>query len=159
EILINLSASNITIGKADLRRLLCQSQSARCIAAYLYTAAGIGESTTDLAWDGQAEIFENGLDLARSERFVSEVMIPADIDVGRLRAERMRVGSFNDNGRAELTPDRSFRTIPVALHAPDAPVRLKRKVERYPYVPNDPARLAQDCYEAYNIQVQALATR
>ncbi|HZZ86952.1 MAG TPA: NAD(+) synthase [Caulobacteraceae bacterium] len=159
ELLINLSASNITIGKADLRRLLCQSQSARCIAAYLYTAAGIGESTTDLAWDGQAEVFENGLDLARSERFVSEVMITADIDVGRLRAERMRVGSFNDNGRAELAPDRPFRTVPVALNAPDAPVRLQRKVERFPYVPNDPARLAQDCYEAYNIQVQALATR
>src|SRR5581483_11299047 len=52
EILINLSASNITIGKADVRRLLCASQSARCIAAYLYTAAGVGESTTDLAWDG-----------------------------------------------------------------------------------------------------------
>jgi NAD+ synthase (glutamine-hydrolysing) len=159
ELLINLSASNITIGKADLRRLLCQSQSARCIAAYLYTAAGLGESTTDLAWDGQAEIFENGLDLARSERFVSEVMITADIDVGRLRAERMRVGSFNDNGRAELGPDRPFRTVAVALNAPETPVQLRRTVERFPYVPSDPARLAQDCYEAYNIQVQALATR
>ena len=159
EVLINLSASNITIGKADLRRLLCQSQSARGIAAYLYTAAGLGESTTDLAWDGQAEIFENGQLLAASERFVSEVMVTADIDVGRLRAERMRVGSFNDNGVAELRADRPFRTVSVALNAPDATVKLKRKVERFPYVPCDPARLAQDCYEAYNIQVEALATR
>ncbi|HXQ17740.1 MAG TPA: NAD(+) synthase [Caulobacteraceae bacterium] len=159
EVLINLSASNITIGKADLRRLLCESQSARCIAAYLYTAAGPGESTTDLAWDGQAEIFEDGQQLAASERFVSEQMITADVDVGRLRAERMRVGSFNDNGVAELRADRPFRTVPVALNAPAEPVRLQRKVERFPYVPADPARLEQDCYEAYNIQVEALATR
>ena len=159
EVLINLSASNITIGKADLRRLLCESQSARCIAAYLYTAAGPGESTTDLAWDGQAEIFENGVQLAASERFVSDQMITADVDVGRLRAERMRVGSFNDNAVAELRADRPFRTVPVALNAPAEPVRLERKVERFPYVPADPARLEQDCYEAYNIQVEALATR
>jgi len=159
EVLINLSASNITIGKADLRRLLCESQSARAIAAYVYTAAGLGESTTDLAWDGQAEIFENGQLLAAAERFVSDVMITADIDVGRLRAERMRVGSFNDNAVAELRADRPFRAVPVALNAPAEPVRLKRKVERFPYVPSDPARLAQDCYEAYNIQVEALATR
>ncbi len=159
EVLINLSASNITIGKADVRRLLCESQSARCIAAYLYTAAGPGESTTDLAWDGQAEIFENGVQLAASERFVSDQMITADIDVGRLRAERMRVGSFNDNGVAELRADRPFRTVPVALDAPAEAVTLRRKVERFPYVPSDPARLEQDCYEAYNIQVEALATR
>ena len=159
EVLINLSASNITIGKADVRRLLCQSQSASCIAAYLYTAAGIGESTTDLAWDGQAEIFENGVQLAASERFVSDVMITADVDVGRLQAERMRVGSFNDNGLAELRPDRPFRRIAVDLNAPEVSVRLQRRIERFPYAPCDPARLAQDCYEAYNIQVEALATR
>jgi len=159
ELLINLSASNITIGKADVRRLLCQSQSARAIAAYVYTAAGVGESTTDLAWDGQAEIFENGELLAASARFVSDVMITADVDVGRLRAERMRVGSFNDNAVAELRADRPFRTVPVALNVPAEPVRLQRKVERFPYVPADPARLEQDCYEAYNIQVEALATR
>ncbi|HEY2709883.1 MAG TPA: NAD(+) synthase [Caulobacteraceae bacterium] len=159
ELLINLSASNITIGKADVRRLLCESQSARCIAAYLYTAAGLGESTTDLAWDGQAEIFENGVMLAASERFVSDTMITADIDVGRLRAERMRLGSFNDNAVAEQHPDRGFRHVPVALRVPEEPVRLRRKVERFPYVPSDPARLEQDCYEAYNIQVEALATR
>ncbi|HEY1750480.1 MAG TPA: NAD(+) synthase, partial [Caulobacteraceae bacterium] len=159
EILLNLSASNITIGKADTRRLLCQSQSARGIAAYLYTAAGLGESTTDLAWDGQAEIFENGVLLAASERFIADALTCADVDVGRLRAERMRVNSFADNAAAERRADHPFRIVPVALEAPAAPVKLARPVERFPYVPSDPARLAQDCYEAYNIQVEGLATR
>ena len=159
EILINLSASNITIGKADVRRLLCASQSARAIAAYLYTAAGLGESTTDLAWDGQAEVFENGVLLAASERFICDELTLADVDVGRLRAERMRVNSFADNAAAELRPDRPFRNVQVELEAPPEPVRLLRKVERFPYVPADPARLEQDCYEAYNIQVEGLATR
>jgi NAD+ synthase (glutamine-hydrolysing) len=159
EILLNLSASNITIGKADTRRLLCASQSARAIAAYLYTAAGLGESTTDLAWDGQAEVFENGVLLAESERFVADSLTLADVDVGRLRAERMRVNSFADNAAAELRPDRPFRIVPVGLDAPAEPVKLQRKIERFPYVPSDPARLAQDCYEAYNIQVEGLATR
>ena len=159
EVLINLSASNITIGKADVRRLLCESQSARCIAAYLYTAAGHGESTTDLAWDGQAEIFENGVLLTAAERFVADQVIYADVDVDRLRAERMRVGSFNDNAVSELRADRPFRAVAVALNGPAEPVRLQRKVERFPYVPADPARLEQDCYEAYNIQVEGLATR
>ncbi len=159
EVLINLSASNITIGKADVRRLLCASQSARAIAAYLYTAAGLGESTTDLAWDGQAEVFENGVLLAASERFIADALTLADVDVGRLRAERMRVGSFADNAAAELRDDRPFRTVAVDLAAPDEPVRLRRNVERFPYVPADPARLEQDCYEAYNIQVEGLATR
>ena len=159
EVLVNLSASNITIGKADTRRLLCESQSARGIAAYVYAAAGPGESTTDLAWDGQAEIFENGALLAQSERFVADTLTLADIDLGRLRAERMRVNSFGDNAAAELRADRPFRTVPVALEPPTEPVKLARVVERFPYVPCDPARLAQDCYEAYNIQVEGLAKR
>ena len=159
EVLVNLSASNITIGKADTRRLLCGSQSARCIAAYVYAAAGPGESTTDLAWDGQAEIFENGALLAQSERFIADTLTLADIDLGRLRAERMRVNSFGDNAAAELRADRPFRTVAVALEPPDEIVKLARRVERFPYVPDDPARLAQDCYEAYNIQVEGLAKR
>jgi NAD+ synthase (glutamine-hydrolysing) len=159
EVLVNLSASNITIGKAETRRLLCASQSARCVAAYLYTAAGLGESTTDLAWDGQAEIFENGVELASSERFVAEKLTLADVDLGRLRAERMRLNSFADNAAAELRPDRLFRSVPIALDAPREAVKLQRAVERFPYVPADAARLAQDCYEAYNIQVEGLAKR
>ncbi|MFI4933398.1 MAG: NAD(+) synthase [Caulobacterales bacterium] len=159
EVLVNLSASNITIGKAETRRLLCASQSARAIAAYVYAAAGPGESTTDLAWDGQAEIFENGAELASSDRFVGDALTLGDVDLGRLRAERMRMTSFTDNAIAELRADRPFRTIPVQLDAPPEPVTLLRKVERFPYVPADPARLRQDCYEAYNIQVEGLAKR
>jgi NAD+ synthase (glutamine-hydrolysing) len=159
EVLINLSASNITIGKADTRRLLCESQSGRCIAAYVYAAAGLGESTTDLAWDGQSEIFENGALLAASDRFISDALTLGDVDLGRLRAERMRVNSFADNAAAELRPEHPFRTVPVALAAPAEPVKLMRRVERFPYVPSDPARLRQDCYEAYNIQVEGLARR
>src|SRR4029450_8559710 len=80
-VLTNLSASNITIGKADYRRSLCAGQSGKCIAAYLYSAAGPGESTTDLAWDGHALIYENNELLAEAERFPDrDQMITADID-------------------------------------------------------------------------------
>src|SRR5438874_1148489 len=97
-VLANLSASNITIGKAEYRRRLCASQSAKCIAAYLYSAAGPGESTTDLAWDGHALIYENNVRLAEAERFASaEQVIAADIDLERLAQERMRMTSFNDS--------------------------------------------------------------
>ena len=100
EILVNLSASNIVIGKAQMRRLLCASQSARCIAAYAYSAAGLGESTTDLAWDGQAGIFELGDALAETERFSAGPEIAtADIDLGRIRQERMRTNTFGDCAR------------------------------------------------------------
>ncbi len=97
EILLNLSASNVTIGKARMRRLLCASQAARCIAAYAYSAAGAGESTTDLAWDGQAGIFELGDELAETERFAATPeMAVADVDLGRIRQERMRTNTFGD---------------------------------------------------------------
>jgi NAD+ synthase (glutamine-hydrolysing) len=156
--LLNLSASNITIGKAEMRRLLCASQSARCIAAYAYSAAGAGESTTDLAWDGQAGIFELSERLAETERFSAEPqMAVADVDLGRIRQERMRTNTFGDSVRAsDRTP---FRTIPFEFIAPDEPLPLQRAVERFPYVPADPAMLRENCYEAYNIQVQGLAQR
>ncbi|MEZ0170097.1 NAD(+) synthase [Microvirga sp. TS319] len=160
EILLNLSASNITIGKAEDRRLLCGSQSMRCIAAYAYSAAGPGESTTDLAWDGHGGIFEDGLRLAETERFPSgSTMAIADVDVGRLRQERMRRVTFGDCGRVlDATPD-DFRTISLTVNAPDENLVLRRPVERFPYVPSDPSKLAENCYEAYNIQVQGLAKR
>ena len=137
------------------RRLLCAAQSARGIAAYLYTAAGPGESTTDLAWDGQAEVFENGALLAASERFVSRRadLWPTSIS-GRLRAERMRVNSFGDNAPPNCAPTGRSAPCRSPSTRPAEPVRLRREVERFPYVPADPARLAQDCYEAYNIQVE-----
>jgi NAD+ synthase (glutamine-hydrolysing) len=160
EILLNLSASNITIGKAQMRRLLCASQSARCIAAYAYSAAGAGESTTDLAWDGQAGIFEIGDPLAETERFsVQAETAVADIDLGRIRQERMRTNTFGDNARliAEQAPP--FRRVEFAFDAPAGDLELRRKVERFPFVPSDPAMLRDNCYEAYNIQVQGLAQR
>src|SRR5215469_7792793 len=159
EILLNLSASNITIGKAQMRRLLCASQSARCIAAYAYSAAGVGESTTDLAWDGQAGIFECGDLLAQTERFSSvPEMAVADVDIGRIRQERMRTNTFGDNARA-AAHWLSFRSIAFDFAAPDEALELRRAVERFPYVPADPAMLRENCYEAYNIQVQGLAQR
>ncbi|MFG1301541.1 NAD(+) synthase [Xanthobacter sp. V3C-3] len=160
EVLLNLSASNITIGKAEARRLLCGSQSARTVAAYAYSAAGPGESTTDLAWDGHAAVFEYGDLLAEAERFpVGSVMAVADVDLERLRQERMRVNTFGDCARAEAGAVPAFRTVRLAYEPPARPVALSRVVPRFPYVPDDPARLREDCYEAYNIQVQGLAKR
>src|SRR5271155_4176715 len=160
EILLNLSASNITIGKAQMRRLLCASQSARCLAAYAYSAAGAGESTTDLAWDGQAGIFELGSELAETERFsAAPEMAIADVDLGRIRQERMRTNPFGDCARAAADTGTPFRTIGFAFEVPGEKLALRHNVERFPYVPADPAMLADNCYEAYNIQVQGLAQR
>src|SRR6266700_902318 len=160
EVLLNLSASNIVIGKAQMRRLLCASQSARCIAAYAYSAAGAGESTTDLAWDSQAGIFEIGDALAETERFsaTAEIAI-ADVDIGRIRQERMRTNTFGDDARAVLAAAPPFRRVEFDFAAPSGRLDLRRAVERFPFVPADPAMLADNCYEAYNIQVQGLAQR
>ncbi len=158
-VLANLSASNITIGKSDTRRLLCQSQSARCLAAYLYSAAGMGESTTDLAWDGQTSIIENGVILAESARFPEAGQyVIADIDLDLLMQERLRQGTFDDNRRSAAR-GRSFRHVSFRLAAPSGDIGLERVVERFPFVPSNHERLAQDCYEAYNIQVAALEQR
>jgi NAD+ synthase (glutamine-hydrolysing) len=160
EILLNLSASNITIGKAEMRRLLCASQSSRCIAVYAYSAAGAGESTTDLAWDGQAGIFELNDLLAETERFSPDPqMAVADVDLGRIRQERMRTNTFGDNARHLTDKPSAFRTVAFEFAVPDEPLELRRAVERFPYVPADPAMLREKCYEAYNIQVQGLAQR
>ncbi len=160
EVLVNLSASNITIGKAELRRLLCGSQSARASAAYAYSASGPGESTTDLAWDGQAAIFECGDQLAETERFEKDsTIVQADVDLGRIRQERLRNGGLADNARDLGAHVSRFRRIEFVLDAPKKSVRLERAIERFPYVPSDPAKLRDNCYEAYNIQVQGLAQR
>jgi NAD+ synthase (glutamine-hydrolysing) len=160
EILLNLSASNIVIGKAQMRRLLCASQSARCIAAYAYSAAGLGESTTDLAWDGQAGIFEIGDRLGETGRFSPgpEVAV-ADVDLGRIRQERMRTNTFGDSARLLTEASAPFRRVEFDFAAPSGRLELCRRVERFPFVPSDPAMLADNCYEAYNIQVQGLAQR
>ena len=140
-VLANLSASNITIGKAETRRLLCQSQSARCLAAYLYAAAGAGESTTDLAWDGQASVFENGVVLAETERFPTEGQAAiADIDLDLLRQERLQMGSFDTNRRRVF---RQWRTIGFRIDPPLDDLGLRRRIERFPFVPADVAQHLQ----------------
>ena len=160
EVLVNLSASNITIGKAEARRLLCGSQSARAIAAYAYSASGPGESTTDLAWDGHAAIYECGDQLAESARFERDsTVISADIDLGRIRQERLRNNGFADCALFEGDRVKRFRKVAFTLDAPRGKVALQRPVERFPYVPSDPAKLKDNCYEAYNIQIQGLAQR
>jgi len=159
-VLANLSGSPITIGRAEDRKLLARSASARCLAAYLYAAAGEGESTTDLAWDGQTMIYENGRLLAESERFPKgERRSVADVDLDLLRAERLRMGTFDDNRRHHQDALKSFRRIGFVLDPPTGDVGLMREVERFPFVPSDPLRLEQDCYEGYNIQVAGLEQR
>ncbi|MGD9968681.1 MAG: NAD(+) synthase [Hyphomonadaceae bacterium] len=160
-VLCNLSASNITIGKAEDRNLLCAAQSHRCCAAYLYSAAGAGDSTTDLAWDGHLAIFELGAKIAESPRFQDQsAFLTADVDVERLVQERARFPTFRDCAHRHTERVRDWRRISFELGAArDKALPLLRPVSRFPYVPDDPARLDQDCYEAYNIQVQGLAKR
>ncbi|BBZ76699.1 NAD(+) synthase [Mycolicibacterium anyangense] len=159
-VLANLSGSPITIGRAEDRTLLVRSASARCLAAYVYAAAGEGESSTDLAWDGQTMIYENGRLLAESERFPKgERRSVADVDLDLLRAERLRMGTFDDNRRHHQDALTSFRRIGFLLDPPSGDIGLKRAVERFPFVPSDPQRLEQDCYEGYSIQVSGLEQR
>ena len=174
-VLANLSASNITIGKSLYRKDLCASQSGKCIAAYLYSAAGPGESTTDLAWDGHALIYEDGELLAESERFADhEQVIIADIDTERLAQSRMRQTSFNDAAALHRTQLEAVRTVsfdfqtprltarPAGSGAQASPQRLdrlQRDIERFPFVPSDAVRRDEQAYEAYNIQVHGLMQR
>ena len=155
----NLSASNIVVGKARERAMLCAAQSARAVCAYIYSAAGPGESTTDLAWDGEGLIYELGEQLAASERFTSGDMVVADIDLERLAQERLRVGTFNDAAAFAGHPEQRFRRVVFDHRPARADVGLERGVRRFPFVPNDPDKRDADCYEAYNIQVEALSKR
>jgi NAD+ synthase (glutamine-hydrolysing) len=159
-VIANLSASNITIGKADYRRQLCAAQSSGTISAYLYAAAGHGESTTDLAWDGQALAYENGELLAESDRFGGgNQLVLADVDLDRLMADRMRTTSFTDCAHDHRERVRVLRRIRFEVGVPRAEARLQRAVERFPYVPSDPAHRAERCADVYRIQVQGLVTR
>src|SRR6185437_9260409 len=159
-VLANLSGSPITIGRAEDRCLLARSASSRCLAAYVYAAAGEGESTTDLAWDGQTMIYENGVQLAISERFPKEPRRSvADVDLELLRSERLRMGTFDDNRAHHGLDADMFRQVEFRLDPPAGDIGLRREIERFPFVPSDPQRLQQDCYEAYNIQVSGLEQR
>lgn len=155
-ILANLSASNITIGKADDRHLLCASQSMRAVAAYAYSAAGPGESTTDMAWDGQGGIYELGEMLNQSERFATNPPICiADVDAGRILSERMRTGTFNDASEGA----RPFRRIRFAHKPVMRDIGFHRSQRRFPYIPARAEKVDQDCYEAFNIQIDGLRRR
>ncbi|HVO67677.1 MAG TPA: NAD(+) synthase [Syntrophales bacterium] len=159
-VLGNLSASNITVGKSDYRNSLAASQSARCISAYLYAAAGPGESTTDLAWDGHAMIYENGNLLAESERFSrTSQVIYADVDLDRLAQDRMRMNSFGRNACGQKEKLERFRKVLFTVTPVEKRILLEREYPRFPYIPADPGKRDQRCYEAYNIQVHGLAQR
>jgi NAD+ synthase (glutamine-hydrolysing) len=160
-IMLNLSASNITIGKDEYRHSLAANQSARCLSAYLYAAAGPGESTTDLAWDGHAMVYENGDLVAESERFhYRSQLVVAELDLERLTQERMRQNSFGQCVQYYREDLRQFRQINFNIEIPRTGRLLcERKIERFPYVPADPVLRDRRCYEAYNIQVQGLVKR
>jgi NAD+ synthase (glutamine-hydrolysing) len=160
-VLLNLSGSPITVARAEDRKLLARSASSRCLAAYAYAAAGEGESSTDLSWDGQTMVYENGTLLEETDRFPQGRRASvADVDLDRLHQERLRMGTFDDNRRTHAARADAFRTITYTLDPPlDEDLGLRRVVERFPFVPADPDRLALDCYEAYNIQVHGLQQR
>ena len=156
----NLSASNITIGKSEYRHQLAANQSARCVAAYLYAAAGFGESTTDLAWDGHAMIYENGNLLSESKRFsTSAQIICGDIDLDRLAQDRMRLTTFGQNATDHKNQLAGFRSVEFEVDCPTGRLLPDREIPRFPYIPADQGKRDQRCYEAYNIQVQGLAQR
>jgi NAD+ synthase (glutamine-hydrolysing) len=156
----NLSASNITIGKSEYRHQLAANQSARCVSAYLYAAAGFGESTTDMAWDGHAMIYENGNLLSESKRFsTSAQMICGDVDLDRLVQDRMRLTTFGQNAADHKNHLAAFRHIEFEVDCPQGRLLPDREIPRFPYIPADQGKRDSRCYEAYNIQVQGLAQR
>ena len=159
-VIANLSGSPITVAKADERKQLCASGSSRLISGYVYAAAGEGESSTDLSWDGQTLIYDQGVLLAESERFPKGASASiADLDLGTLVQDRLRQGTFDDNRRVHAERVNEYRTVTFELAPPSGDLGLRRPLARFPFVPADPARLAQDCYEAYNIQVSGLEQR
>jgi NAD+ synthase (glutamine-hydrolysing) len=160
-VLVNLSASNVTVGKDDYRRQLGANQSARCLAAYLYSAAGFGESTTDMAWDGHGFVYENGTLLAESARFAYRShLVTADVDLDRIAQDRMRQNSFGESARRHAQEVERFRSVGFELELPvDGELELERRYERFPYVPADPATRDARCQEVYDIQVHGLVKR
>ncbi|HEY3407006.1 MAG TPA: NAD(+) synthase, partial [Propionicimonas sp.] len=159
-VIANLSGSPITVSKAEERKLLCASGSSRLITGYVYSAAGEGESSTDLSWDGQTLVYDTGTLLAESERFPSGPRASiADIDLGTIVQNRLRMGTFDDNRRTHADRTGEYRTVSFELVPPTGDLGLRRPLARFPFVPADATRLAQDCYEAYNIQVSGLEQR
>jgi NAD+ synthase (glutamine-hydrolysing) len=158
-VLVNLSASNEVIGKANYRRQLVINQSGRCMAAYLYASCGVWESTTDVVFGGHCLIAENGTLLAESNRFQrEETLLVSDIDLDRLRADRVRTNSFGE-AHLYLGVEREFSRLPFELGQPVEPRRLLRDIEAHPFVPRGQERLRERCEEIFHTQVAGLAKR
>ncbi|HEY9381310.1 MAG TPA: NAD(+) synthase [Burkholderiales bacterium] len=160
-VLLNLSASNVTVGKDVYRRQLVSNQSARCIAGYLYSAAGFGESTTDMAWDGHGVAYENGALLAGTERFAQRAqLLTVDLDLDRIAQDRMRQNSFGASALRHASELAKFRSVTIESKLPlGQELPLERTYERFPYVPADPATRDARCAEVYDIQVHGLTKR
>lgn len=153
EIIFNLSASNEVIGKHQYLRQLIEQQSGRCHGAYVYASAGFGESSTDVVYAGNAIIAENGKIIANSERFVfEEQLITTDIDIQKLRAERLRNSNFFNNKQETAYRKVAFEFLPNQLTV------LNRVFDKHPFVPGLANRNAS-CEEIFSIQVGGLAQR
>lgn len=159
-VLLNVSASNEVIGKSQYRRQLVVNQSGRCMAAYVYTSCGVWESTTDVVFGGHALVAENGTLLAETERFQREErLLVADVDLDRLRTDRVRTNSFAD-ARLYSTAGPEFRRVPFVLNRPgSAPARLARAVDAHPFVPRGEEQLRERCQEIFATQMAGLARR
>ncbi|MCW1969482.1 MAG: NAD(+) synthase [Anaerolineae bacterium] len=156
-ILLNPSASPDQLGKSDYRRELVRQQSARCLAAYVYSASGPGESSTDVVFGGHSMVAENGSLLAEAPRFQFDTQIvAADLDLQRLAHERQNNSSF-----AQVTSPRTFRDIRFSLPKTDAPSAkiVSRFIPRTPFVPSDPTQRAKNCEEIFTIQATGLMKR
>ncbi|HEY3079046.1 MAG TPA: NAD(+) synthase [Chloroflexota bacterium] len=153
----NLSGSNFVLGKGETRHRLCWRASSLGKCAYVYTAAGPGESSSDLAFDAHALIYELGAGLAESRRFARDPqLILADVDHELLIRSRLASGTFGDCAQDHRQP---FRMVPFEAAAPATFRPLKRFIERHPFVPKDPATLATRCWEVFEIQTNSLITR
>lgn len=158
-VLVNLSASNEVIGKAVYRRQLVTSQAARCLAAYVYSACNVNESTTDVVFSGHCLIAENGVLLAESQRFRQESsLLVTDVDLERLHSERVQMGSFGDTA-AFGRPVEPVRRIRFSWKPRPAPTRLARTIEAHPFVPRGAQDLRERCEEIFHIQVAGLGKR
>jgi NAD+ synthase (glutamine-hydrolysing) len=158
-VLLNLSASNEVIGKASYRRQLVLNQAGRCMAAYVYASCGVHESTTDVVFGGHCLIAENGSLLAESRRFRrEETLLVADVDLDRLRLDRVRTNSFGD-AELYLGLRRQFDPIHFRLGHRSADVELRRSVDAHPFVPQGEEKLRERCEEIFHTQIAGLAKR
>ena len=156
-VLVNLSASNEVVGKAAYRRQLVVNQSGCCMAAYVYASCGVWESTTDVVFGGHCLIAENGVLLTESRRFQrDDVLLTADVDIDRLRTDRIRTNSFGD-AQLYVAPGRGFERVPFVL--PAAPADLRRVIDAHPFVPKEGDQLRERCEEIFQTQVAGLAKR